>query len=147
MLRLKPLAWSGVRNGAQDGMSDVRNGAQDGMSDVKSGALDGTNDVRSGAQAQIPPPVQPPAQLNNSTGSAPIAARKITVPTSVGCYQELVSTTYRLRRLSSPGGAGSLVHCSRSWLLRLARANNAVRSPVRRNIRASFVSVGGFGAE
>jgi len=26
-LRLRPLAWSGVRSGAQDGMSDVRCGA------------------------------------------------------------------------------------------------------------------------
>ena len=53
MLRLRLLAWSGVRSGAQDGMSDVRSGAQDD-----------TSDVRSGAQVQLP------AQLSNSTGSA-----------------------------------------------------------------------------
>ena len=65
MLRLKPLAWSGVRSGAQDGMSDVRSGAQDG-----------TSDVRSGAQVQLPA-LQLPAQLSNSTGSAksPIVAQ------------------------------------------------------------------------
>src|ERR1700737_1807995 len=61
MLRLRPLAWSGVRSGAQDGMSDVRSGAQDG-----------TSDVRCGAQVQLPAQVQLqlPAQLSNSTGSA-----------------------------------------------------------------------------
>jgi hypothetical protein len=53
MLRLRPLAWSGVRSGAQDGMSDVRCGGQDG-----------TSDVRCGAQVQLPAP------LSNSTGSA-----------------------------------------------------------------------------
>src|ERR1700731_4634222 len=61
MLRLRPLAWSGVRRGAQDGMSDVRCGAQDG-----------TSDVRCGAQVQLPAQVQLqlPEQLSNSTGSA-----------------------------------------------------------------------------
>jgi hypothetical protein len=59
MLKLRPLAWSGVRNGARGGMSDVRHGAQDG-----------TSDVRCGAQVQLLEQVQPPAQLSNSTGSA-----------------------------------------------------------------------------
>src|ERR1700759_1926305 len=53
MLRLRPLAWSGVRRGAQDGTSDVRRGAQDG-----------TSDVRCGAQVQLP------AWQSNSTSSA-----------------------------------------------------------------------------
>src|SRR6266849_3239883 len=58
MLRLRPLAWSGVRSGVQDGMSDVRCGVQVG-----------TSDVRCGAQVQLPAQVQVqlPAQLSNST--------------------------------------------------------------------------------
>src|ERR1700746_826194 len=61
MLRLRPLAWSGVRSGAQDGTSDVRRGA-----------LDATSGVRCGAQVQLPAQVQAqlPAWLSNSTGSA-----------------------------------------------------------------------------
>jgi hypothetical protein len=43
MLRLRPLAWSGVRSDAQDGTSDARCGAKDGKSDV-----------RCAAQAQLP---------------------------------------------------------------------------------------------
>jgi hypothetical protein len=44
MLRLRPPAWSGVRSGVRDGMSDVRSGAQGARIDV-----------RSDAQVQLPP--------------------------------------------------------------------------------------------
>ena len=57
MLRLRPLAWSGVRNGARGGMSDVRHGAQDGTSDVRCGAQ-----VQLLEQVQVQLPEQLPAQ-------------------------------------------------------------------------------------
>jgi hypothetical protein len=38
MLRRRPPAWSGVRSGVQDGMSDVRSGAQGAQIDVRSDA-------------------------------------------------------------------------------------------------------------
>jgi hypothetical protein len=38
MLKLRPLAWTGVRSGAQHGTSGVRSGAQRAQSDVRSGA-------------------------------------------------------------------------------------------------------------
>src|SRR5580704_6589880 len=66
MLRLRPLAWSGVRSGAQDGTSDVRRGAQDA-----------TSDVRCGAQVQLP------AWLSNSTGSAKSLIEPIAQPPRV----------------------------------------------------------------
>src|SRR6478752_2119484 len=71
MLRLRPLAWSGVRSGAQDGTSDVRCGAQDG-----------TSDVRCGAQVQLPAQVQAqlPARLSNSTSSAKSLIEPIAQP-------------------------------------------------------------------
>src|SRR5260370_13308520 len=59
MLRLRLLAWSGVRSGVQNGTSDVRCGAQLAQSGV-----------RCGAQVQLPAQVQLLAQLSNSTGSA-----------------------------------------------------------------------------
>src|SRR5258706_13184506 len=69
MLRLRPLAWSGVRSGVQDGTSDVRCGVRVGTSDVRCGAQ-----VQLPAQVQVQLPaqvqVQLPAQLSNSTGSA-----------------------------------------------------------------------------
>src|ERR1700733_1002721 len=70
MPRPRPLAWSGVRSGAQHGTSGVRSAAQHGMSGVRSGAQPAQSDVRSGAPVPIPPQVQLPAQLSNSTGWA-----------------------------------------------------------------------------
>src|SRR5258708_23895485 len=61
MLRLRLLAWSGVRSGVQHGTSGVRCGAQLAQSGVRCGAQ-----VQLPAQAQV----QLPAQLSNSTGSA-----------------------------------------------------------------------------
>jgi hypothetical protein len=62
MPRLRPLAWSGVRRGEQDGTSDVMSDAQDAQNDVRSGAQ-----VRLRARLQR---VQLPAQLSNSIGLA-----------------------------------------------------------------------------
>ena len=67
-LRLRPLAWSGVRSGVQHGTSGVRSGAWRAQSGVRSGAQDGTSDVRCGAQVQLPEQVQLPAQLSNWLG-------------------------------------------------------------------------------
>jgi len=38
MPRPRPLAWSGVRSGVQDGTSDVRTGVRVGRSDERTGA-------------------------------------------------------------------------------------------------------------
>src|SRR5258708_9089903 len=61
MLRLRLLAWSGVRSGVQHGTSGVRCGAQLGQGGVRCGGQ-----VQLQAQVQV----QLPAQLSNSTGSA-----------------------------------------------------------------------------
>ena len=58
MLRLRPLAWSGVRSGVQVGTSDVKSGVQDGTSDVKCGAQ-----IQLQAQVQV----QLTAPQSNST--------------------------------------------------------------------------------
>src|SRR4029077_3115393 len=77
MPRLRPLAWSGVRRGAQDGMSDVRCGAQDR-----------TSDVRCGAQVQLPAQVQLqlPAQLSNSTAQPSLGDPVRTAGCSLSVY-------------------------------------------------------------
>ena len=62
-LRLRPLAWSGVRSGVQHGTSGVRSGAQRAQSGV-----------RCGAQVQLPAQATTTGtatgQKSNSTGSA-----------------------------------------------------------------------------
>jgi len=65
MLRLRLLAWSGVRSGVQHGMSGVRCGAQRAQSGVRCGAQ-----VQLPVQVQVPLPAQLPGRNSNSTGSA-----------------------------------------------------------------------------
>src|SRR5260370_15802292 len=65
MLRLRLLAWSGVRSGVQHGTSGVRCGAQRAQSGVRCGAQ-----VQLPAQVQVQLPAQLPGRNSNSTGSA-----------------------------------------------------------------------------
>jgi hypothetical protein len=85
MQRLRPLAWSGVRTGVQDGTSDVMSGAQGAQHDVSSGA-------------QVQPPeqvqVQLPAQLSNSTVPAKLLIEPVAQPP-----RELKPRTSPLARL------------------------------------------------
>ena len=99
MLRLRPLAWSGVRSDAEDGTSDVRCGAQDG-----------TSDARCGAQVQIQPQVQLPAQLSNSTGSAKSLIEPAAQPTR------------ELKRRTSPLGPFALLSLLTSAILQIRPA-------------------------
>ena len=56
MPKLRPLAWSDVRNGVLDGTSDVRGGERAA-----------TNDASTGVQVQLPPRSRPAASLRIGT--------------------------------------------------------------------------------
>ena len=86
------MACSGVRSGAQDGMSDARSGAQVGTSDVRSGAQ-----VRPRVPAQLPAWL--PGRNSNSTGSAK------SVGEAVGQPPREPTTRSCLRRSLAPWAA------------------------------------------